>query len=89
VGSGHLNYLNHVTRAHLDCTVTSVLITPPNKAKLSGPCSSENAGGAMSFMADVEDNGNPGKGADKFTISYGVVVNEGGTLISGNIEIHK
>ena len=43
----------------------------------------------MSFMADVEDNGNPGKGADKFTISYGVVVNEGGTLISGNIEIHK
>jgi hypothetical protein len=89
VGSGHLNYLNHVTRAHLDCTVTAVLITPPNKAKLSGPCSSTNAGGAMSFTADVEDNANPGKGADKFTISYGLVMNEGGTLTSGNIKIHQ
>lgn len=89
LGSGHLNYLNHVTRAHLDCTVNAVLIMPPNKARLSGPCSSTNAGGAMSFTADVEDNGNPGKGQDKFTISYGTALNEGGTLTSGNIVIHQ
>jgi len=82
--SGHLDYMNHVSGAHLNCTVTSVMITPPNKAKLSGPCSSKNAGGATSFTADVEDND---KTSDKFTISYGTVVNEGGTIRSGNIQI--
>jgi len=82
--SGHLDYMNHVTSAHLNCTVTSVMITPPNKAKLSGPCSSKNAGGAMSFTADVEDND---KTMDKFTITYGIVVNEGGMIRSGNIQI--
>jgi hypothetical protein len=90
-GSGHLNYLNHVTRAHLDCTVTAVLITPPNKARLSGPCSSTNAGGAMSFTADVEDNGNPGKNHDTFQIKYGSYT-DGSTVMtirSGNIEIHQ
>jgi len=40
-------------------------------------------------MARVEDNANPGKNADKFFITYGTVANEGGTLISGNIQIHK
>jgi hypothetical protein len=86
--SGHLDYMNHVTRAHLNCTVNSVLILSATKARLSGPCSSKNAGGAMSFTADVEDNAKSGKGADKFTISYGAVMNEGGTLVSGNINIH-
>ena len=40
-------------------------------------------------MARVEDNGEPGKNTDRFFITYGTVVNEGGTLISGNIQIHK
>jgi hypothetical protein len=84
--SGHLNYINHVTGAHLDCTVTAVTILTPTSAQLSGPCQSSTA---LSFMARVEDNGEPGKNTDKFFITYGTVVNEGGTLISGNIQIHK
>jgi hypothetical protein len=87
--SGHLDYMNHVTHAHLNCTVMSVTITPPNKATLSGPCSSKNAGGATSFTADVEDNGEPGKNGDTFKITYTTM--DGSTTMpirSGNIKIH-
>ena len=38
-------------------------------------------------MAQVEDNAKQGKNGDKFTITYGSTVNEGGALTSGNIEI--
>jgi hypothetical protein len=89
LGSGHLNYLNHVTGAHIDCTVDAVTMLTDSTAEFSGMCTSNSAANANSFSAHVEDHGNPGKGKDKFTISYGVVFNEGGTLTSGNIQIHK
>jgi len=86
-GSGHLNYLNHVSGAHLDCEVKLVTELTATTAKFEGTCSSKSA--ATSFKAEVVDGGNPGKGNDQFRISYGIVVNEGGTLTSGNIQIHK
>jgi len=93
-GSGHLNYLNHATRSHLDCTVTLVTVLTATTAEFSGPCSPNSA--ATSFKAHVEDNGKPGKNNnDRFEITYtdqfGPHVNEGGPgpIISGNIEIHK
>jgi len=88
VGSGHLNYLNHFTSAHLDCTVTSVTTLTGTTAEFSGTCSPNSSSG--SFQAHVEDHAEPGKGADKFIITYGTpTVTEGGTLTSGNIQIHK
>jgi parallel beta helix pectate lyase-like protein len=94
VGSGHLNYLNHFTGAHLDCTVAFVTMLTTTTAEFQGPCSPQSS--ASSFMAHVEDNKDPapGKGNDRFTITYtdqsGTHVGEGGpgTIISGNIEIH-
>ena len=92
-GSGHLNYLNHVTGAHLDCTVTLVTMLTSTTAEFSGPCSANSA--ASSFKAHVEDHGNPGKGNDVFKITYtdqlGPHVDEGGPgpIISGNIVIHQ
>ena len=88
MGSGHLNYLNHDTGAHLDCTVSTVTITPPT-ADFSGTCSANST--ASSFKAHVEDRGTPGKNGDVFRITYpnsmtGLM--DGGTLISGNIVIH-
>jgi len=85
--SGHLDYMNHVTRDHLNCTVNAVAILSATKAQLSGPCSSNSA--ATSFMAEVEDNAKQGKNADKFQITYGTHVNEGGPgpIVSGNIQI--
>ncbi len=82
--SGHLNYLNHVTGAHLDCTVSTVTITPPT-ADFSGSCSANSD--ATTFSAHVEDHGNPGKDNDVFRITYNMMT-EGGMLTSGNIEIH-
>jgi len=88
VGSGHLNYLNHFTGAHLDCTVTAVTTLTGTTAEFSGTCSPNSSSG--SFQAHVEDHAEPGKGADKFIITYGTpAVTEGGTLTSGNIQIHK
>ena len=84
--SGHLNYLNHATRTQLDCMVNAVTITSPTDATVSGTCSSKTYTGT--FTAKVVDGGTPGKGNDEFRISYGIVMNEGGTLTSGNIQIH-
>jgi hypothetical protein len=87
---GHLDYMNHVNRKHLNCTVDVVTILSATKAQLSGTCSSKSD--ASSFRAEVEDNGTPGKNNDKFRITYPNVITggttEGGTIISGNIEIH-
>jgi hypothetical protein len=88
VASGHLNYKNHASGAHLDCTVTTMTQLTTTMAKFEGTCSSKSS--ASSFMAEVEDNQEPGKNADKFTIKYGTVtVTDGGTIRSGNIQIHK
>ncbi len=86
--SGHLDYLNHVSNTHLNCTVDIVVILSPN-AHLEGMCSSNSYTGR--FQADVQDNGNPGKRADKFTITYNNGTTTDGameTIRSGNIEIH-
>jgi hypothetical protein len=85
--SGHLDYMNHVTRAHLNCRVTSLVFLSATHARLSGDCTSNSA--AATFMADVEDNAKQGKNADKFKITYGTHIGEGGPgpIISGNIEI--
>lgn len=88
VASGHLNYTNHATGAHLNCTVTVITEFTPTTAKFSGTCSPDST--AMSFMADVEDNGEPGKNVDEFRITYNAMT-EGATgpIRSGNIQIHK
>jgi hypothetical protein len=84
--SGHLNYLNHATRPHLNCTVTAVTELTATTAKFSGTCSPNSA--AASFTAEVEDNGEPGKNRDRLTITYGSNT-EGGTIRSGNLQMHK
>jgi hypothetical protein len=81
---GHLNYKNHVTGAHLNCTVTLFTELTATTAKFSGTCNPNSS--ASSFQAEVEDNDEPGKGSDKFTITYNGIT-EGGTLTAGNIQI--
>lgn len=88
VTSGHLNYVNHVTGTHLDCTVTAITEFTATTAKFSGTCRNSTAN---SFSAEVEDNGEPGKNVDKFKITYGANIGEGGPgpIRSGNIQIHR
>lgn len=85
VGSGHLNYHNHATGAQLNCTVTAVTMFTTTTAEFSGTCSPDST--TPSFSAHVEDHGEPGTN-DRFIITYGAVT-EGGTIRSGNIQIHK
>src|SRR3989475_4211041 len=84
--SGHLDYLNHLTGTHLNCTVNAVTILSTTKAQLSGMCSSKTYTG--NFVAEVEDNADPGKNADKFQITYSTIDGAAETIRSGNIQIH-
>jgi hypothetical protein len=84
--SGHLNYKNHVTGAHLNCTVTAFTELTPTTATFSGTCNPQSS--ASSFEAELEDNDEPGKGSDKFTITYNAMT-EGGTLTAGNVQIRS
>ena len=87
VGSGHLTYHNHATGAQLNCTVTAITMLTTTTAEFSGTCSADST--APFFSAHVEDHGEPGvQSGDKFVITYGVVMAEGGTIRSGNIQIH-
>ncbi|HEV8266374.1 MAG TPA: right-handed parallel beta-helix repeat-containing protein, partial [Gemmatimonadales bacterium] len=49
LGSGHLNYLNHATGAHIDCTVDAVTMLTDTTAEFSGTCTSNAAANAMDF----------------------------------------
>jgi hypothetical protein len=83
--SGHLNYKNHATGDHLNCTVTLVIELTATKARFRGNCSPDSS--APNFMAEVEDNNEPGKNMDKFKITYGAAT-DGNGIAAGNIQIH-
>lgn len=86
VGSGHLTYHNHATGAQLNCTVTAITMLTATTAEFSGTCTADST--TPSFSAHVEDHGEPGaQSGDRFVITYGAVT-EGGTIRSGNIQIH-
>ena len=89
--TGHLNYLNHATRAQLDCQVMAFTELTTTTAKFQGTCTTKGTATATSFMAEVEDHGHPGKNNDKFKITYGSNMDpaDGSAIRSGNIEIHK
>jgi hypothetical protein len=101
VASGHLNYVNHVSRVHLNCKVTIVGVIPgadkdsPGTADFAGYECSPNSS-SSSFAAEVEDNGEPGREEDVFTITYTpkgddtpIIEGAGSTIRRGNIQVHQ
>ena len=91
--SGHLNYLNHVTRLHVDGTVTDldvVTINPdgsPKMVRFSGTCLNEPD---CTFSVTVEDNGEPAVD-DRFGIAVvgsGMDETTSDRLVKGNIQFH-
>jgi hypothetical protein len=85
--SGHLNYENHVTKDHLNCTVMTFEELTPTTAKFSGPCDAKSD--ADSFVAEVKDGGKPKNEGDTFKITYGSHMDGSTTtpITSGNITI--
>jgi hypothetical protein len=94
LGSGHLNYVNHVTGDHLNCKVTMVGVTPapdensPGKADFSSYDCTPNSS-AQDVLVHVEDFAEPGD-ADVFIITINdVEPGVGGVIRNGNIQVHK
>lgn len=90
--SGHLNYLNHVTGVHLNCKVESGGLTSapgaePGTASFGGYECTPNST-FSNFTFTVVDRGEPGR-FDEFRITYDAITDEGGTIRSGNIQVHK
>ena len=82
---GDLQYVNHATGAKVKSVTFSSLSIAATTATFSGTCL--NNGVPCTFTVDVSDNGEPGD-TDTFSISVSGGATEGGTLRSGNIQIH-
>ena len=84
--SGDLQYVNRASGAKVHSLAFTTLAIVGNTATFSGTCTNNRV--PCTFAVDVTDNGEPGK-TDRFTISVSGGMPEGGTLRSGNIQIHK
>jgi hypothetical protein len=84
--SGDLQYVNHASGAIVHSVAFNSFAIVGNTATFSGTCT--NSGTACTFIVNVTDNGEPGTN-DSFTISVSGGAPEGGTLRSGNIQIHQ
>jgi hypothetical protein len=86
---GELQYVDHTTKmiVHSE-TMTSLIVSKDKtKATFRGTCTINGIGG-FTFSAYVEDKGEPGTN-DVFKISLSNGISAGGTLLNGNIQIHK
>jgi hypothetical protein len=82
---GDLQYINRATGAKVHSVAFNSLSINATTATFGGTCI--NNGAPCTFTVAVTDNGEPGT-ADMFTISISGGPAEGGTLRSGNIQIH-
>jgi uncharacterized delta-60 repeat protein len=91
---GKLQFNDHATgmKVHSD-SLDSVIVFADTTAYFWGSCQMDKASG-YSFVCEVEDRGEPGKDADRFTIRIDDPVGNpyysaGGLLGGGNIQIHR
>jgi len=84
--AGDLQYVNHATGAKVHSVAFTSFAIVGNTATFGGTCTIN--GSACTFTVNVTDNGEPGTN-DTFTISVNGGSPEGGTLRSGNIQIHQ
>jgi VCBS repeat-containing protein len=85
--SGSLNYYNPGRNLTVQSNSITSLDVVGTKATFTGTCTKN--GVACTFTATVEDNGEPGRGKDRFTIAVSGEPVEGGTapITSGNVQI--
>jgi hypothetical protein len=86
--SGDLEYHNHARALNVHSVSIQALTVSGTTATFSGQCIKNNTDPCM-FSVTVEDNGEPGRNVDKFTITVsGEPVEGGASIIRGNIQIH-
>jgi len=95
---GNLSYAdktNNVDFESVSITFVSILIDNQH-ATLKGTATVNGTSG-YTFRVDTEDNGEPGKGVDRFRIRFNgptsydsnAFAANGGLLTAGNIQVHK
>ena len=82
---GDLQYVNRATGAKVHSVTFTSFSVADTAATFAGTCLDN--GVPCTFTVNVTDNGEPGL-TDTFTISVSGGPSEGGTLRSGNIQIH-
>jgi beta-propeller repeat-containing protein len=82
---GNLEYVSHASGVTLHSVLFTWFHIDDMRATFGGTCTS--GGAPCTFTVEVMDNGEAGV-ADTFTISVSGGPTEGGTLRSGNIQIH-
>ena len=84
---GQLQYVDHASGDKVHSVAFNSLVVAGNMATFGGTCTL-NKVTPCTFSVEVTDNGEPGD-ADTFVISVIPGAPEGGTLQSGNIQIHE
>lgn len=87
---GNIEYQDHSANLNIkSIQINSVATTVNNKIGVITGLAEVNGNGSYPFVVRVEDNGEPGKGVDKFEISLpSYAYLNGGVLSGGNIQIH-
>ena len=91
--SGSLQFTDHATGMKVHSESIDTLTVLETNATFTGTAKVNGASG-YTFTVSVEDNGEPGKGVDKFAISIrdsdeGITYSADATLKGGNIQIHS
>jgi hypothetical protein len=89
VPKGELQYVDYATKMIVHShNMTSLVVSPDKtKATFEGICTINGVDG-FTYRVYVEDNGEPGKN-DVFKITLSTGYSAGGTILNGNIQIHK
>ncbi|MGH9893847.1 MAG: choice-of-anchor P family protein [bacterium] len=84
----HFNYIDHNTGMHMKATsITEYVATGPTSRRLKGNAEIDGKSG-HTYTIEVADNGEPGRNADRISISLSNKYSAGGTLAGGNIQLH-
>jgi hypothetical protein len=89
--SGSVEYQDHIANLNIKSIQINTVATTLDKKKgtITG-LATVNGAGSYPFVVYVEDNAEPGKGADVFMISLPTYPYSNGTILSGgNIQIHS
>ena len=85
---GHLTYIDHARTAMKvkGTAVTAYDRTGETSRRIAGAADVDGTG--HSYVADVMDGGEPGRGVDTFNLSLSTGYIEGGPIGGGNIQLH-
>jgi hypothetical protein len=87
---GHLTFIDHLANMKVKGTgVTSYTpgVTGPTSRRITGNALINDMPG--SYVVDVDDRGEPGRGVDTFKIQLSTGYTAAGTLTGGNIQLHQ